>query len=248
MNPTCAKVHCERGVVSGQAIHIVFDIAAWLTALTMLVIMRRWRFAGTDAVRAVGLGYVAAVLFGAGIGGITIGSLNLWLAGLPPFGRSIAGALLGAIVAVEIYKPVSGITTRTGAPYAAAIAAGILVGRFGCFFADLDDYTYGVPTALPIGVDFGDGVARHPVQLYESAAMALFLAIYLVQAARRSPWWLANGFYAFVAWYGAQRFILEMIKPYPTLIGPLTVFQLISLVLVLYGILMRVSPSRPAVA
>ena len=34
--------------------------------------------------------------------------------------------------------------------------------------------TYGTPTALPWGVDFGDGVPRHPVQLYEAATMAAF--------------------------------------------------------------------------
>lgn len=50
------------------------------------------------------------------------------------------------------------------------------VGRLGCFFAGLPDYTYGVPTDLPWGVNFGDGVPRHPVQLYESAAMLLFLS------------------------------------------------------------------------
>jgi prolipoprotein diacylglyceryltransferase len=54
------------------------------------------------------------------------------------------------------------------------LAIGIAVGRLGCFFAGLDDFTYGTPTTLPWGHDFGDGIARHPVQLYESAAMAAF--------------------------------------------------------------------------
>jgi prolipoprotein diacylglyceryltransferase len=45
----------------------------------------------------------------------------------------------------------------------------------------LEDHTYGVPTSLPWGVDFGDGLSRHPTQLYEAAfvawvaAMSLFL-------------------------------------------------------------------------
>ena len=40
--------------------------------------------------------------------------------------------------------------------------------------------TYGTPTTLPWGVDFGDGVPRHPVQLYEAATMAIFLAVFVL--------------------------------------------------------------------
>jgi len=226
------------------AVHTAFDIAAWACALTMLIFMRRWRFKGSPAVGALSLAYVAAVLFGAGLGGILFGTANLWLAGQPQIGRSIAGAILGAIIAVEIYKWFTGIATRTGGPYAASVAIGIVVGRLGCYFAGLPDFTYGVATNLGLGVDFGDGIMRHPVQLYESAAMALFLALYLIQAARKSPWWLANGFYAMVAWYGLQRLFLEVLKPYPTLVGPLTVFQLVSIILVIYGVWMSVGYRR----
>ena len=91
------------------------------------------------------------------------------------------------IVAVELYKRIAGITVRTGARFALPLAVGVAVGRIGCFFAGLDDFTHGTPTALPWGDDFGDGMPRHPVQLYESAAMAAFAAVYvLARVARRS--------------------------------------------------------------
>jgi len=49
-------------------------------------------------------------------------------------------------------------------------AVGVAVGRIGLLFSQgIDDFTYGTPTALPWAHDFGDGVPRHPVQLYESA-------------------------------------------------------------------------------
>ena len=41
----------------------------------------------------------------------------------------------------------------------------------------------------------GDGIGRHPVQLYESAAMALFLLAYLVGLAARASWATRRGFY-----------------------------------------------------
>jgi phosphatidylglycerol---prolipoprotein diacylglyceryl transferase len=121
---------------------------------------------------------------------------------------------------VEIYKWSVGITGSTGLGFVAPLAAGIAIGRVGCFLAGLPDYTYGLPTALPWGVDFGDGILRHPVQLYESAAMTAFLAVYLSALARRSAWASRDGFYLLVIWYASQRFFWEFLKPYPKLVGP----------------------------
>ena len=53
--------------------------------------------------------------------------------------------------------------------------------------AGLLDPTYGVASTLPWARDFGDGIARHPVQLYESASMALVLFAVLWGFARRAP-------------------------------------------------------------
>jgi len=99
--------------------------------------------------------------------------------------HSVVGALVGAIVAVEIYKAIKGVRGSTGGVFVGSFAIGIVVGRFGCLFAGLPDRTYGTETNLPWGIDLGDGIARHPVQMYESAAMAAFLALYLVAGSRR---------------------------------------------------------------
>ena len=49
-----------------------------------------------------------------------------------------------------------------------------------CFLAGLHDDTYGLPTAAPWGMDFGDGIPRHPTQLYEIAVvLPLGLALML---------------------------------------------------------------------
>ena len=90
------------------------------------------------------------------------------LAGMWQIGHSIAGAIAGGIVAVEIFKWRNGIRGSTGGAVRGAARDRHRGRPLGCFFAGLPDYTYGTPTDLPWGVDFGDGIARHPVQLYES--------------------------------------------------------------------------------
>jgi len=183
-------------------------------------------------------GYFIALGLGALSGAILVGSFNLNLAGTFAIGHSIAGGIVGGIVGVEVYKWLNGISGSTGRAFVAPLAAGIAVGRLGCFFAGLPDYTYGVSTALPWGVDFGDGVPRHPVQLYESAAMLAFVVVYLGAVARGSILVQRDGFYLFVAYYGVQRFVWEFLKPYPALVGPFNVFHLLCIAMVAYSLVM----------
>ena len=144
--------------------------------------------------------------------------------------RSVEGALAGGIVAIELYKWRHGISLRTGARFALPLAIGIAIGRLGCYFAGLDDFTYGTPTALPWGHDFGDGILRHPVQLYESVAMAALRSFYVVAVVR--PQRLRH----------RQRLLSRArllrrcsassgnsSSPMAPLIGPLTLFHLLSL-------------------
>jgi prolipoprotein diacylglyceryltransferase len=232
--------------MSGASLHVIFDIAAWLAAglaAHWLSRVKQIRF----PTQSLQLPYIAALVFGAGLGAFLFGTLNLWLSGSSGLARSVEGALVGGIVAVELHKWVHGIALRTGARFALPIAVGIAVGRLGCYFAGLDDFTYGIPTALPWAHDFGDGIGRHPVQLYESAAMAGFAVVYLVAVRRRWAFVIANGFYLVLAFYGLQRFAWEFLKPYAPLIGPLTLFHLLSLVILLYAaVMLRTAPlARP---
>jgi phosphatidylglycerol:prolipoprotein diacylglycerol transferase len=73
------------------------------------------------------------------------------------------------------------------------------------------------------------------VQIYESLAMAMFLAVYLVGLRRRQVLAYRRSFYLMCAWYGLQRFAWEFLKPYPTLIGPVNVFHVVAGGLVVYG-------------
>ncbi len=222
--------------MNGITIHILFDVLAWMTAIASLITARRLWFHEPVVSGDLRFGYLVAVLFGAGLGAWAFGTANLWFSGIEQFGRSIAGALAGAILATELYKKANGITERTGAVYALPVALGIAVGRIGCLLSGLDDNTHGIATGMSWGWDFGDGIARHPVQLYESLAMASFAAAYVITMGRGSHFWRKNGFYLAVIFYGAQRFVWEFLKPYSGAIAGLTLFQILCLVLIAYGV------------
>lgn len=223
-----------------MTVHLAFDLLAAALGMLATLVVYRWRLGGRAeaALARAGAGYALALVAGAAIGGYGAGTLNLALSGVPGIGRSVLGALAGAILAVELYKRARCIRHSTGTIFVAGFATSIAVGRIGCFLAGLDDQTHGVATSLPWGHDFGDGIPRHPVQIYESLAMAAFLVVALAGFARRNPVFLENGFYLCVGFYAAQRFLWEFLKPYATIAGPLNLFHLIALSLMLYAAVM----------
>jgi phosphatidylglycerol:prolipoprotein diacylglycerol transferase len=218
-------------------VHSLFDVLALCAALAAFLLVpvtapgvprEPWR---------VHPRYIAFASLGATAGAYLAGSANLWLSGIGGIARSIEGAIAGGIIAIEALKWRSGVQGSTGLRFVAPLAAAIAVGRLGCFFAGLDDMTYGTPTRLPWGVDFGDGIPRHPVQLYEAAVMAVFLIVFVVLVRRGNPPLLRTGFYLFVGVYAAQRFGWEFLKPYGPVLGPLNLFHLLSIALIAYAIL-----------
>lgn len=226
-------------------IHAGFDVLAWLAAGAAGLWLMRSGVISFPVPQPLRLNYIAALIFGAGVGAVLFGSANLWLSGQPGIARSIEGAVAGAIVAIEIYKRSAGIKLRTGARFALPFAVGVAVGRIGCFLSGLDDFTHGTPTTLPWAHDFGDGVPRHPVQLYESLAMAAFASVYLWRVLRRDRFVIAQGFYLAVGFYGAQRFVWEFLKPYGALIGPFTLFHLLSAAVLVYAVAMIATAPKP---
>jgi prolipoprotein diacylglyceryltransferase len=146
-------------------------------------------------------------------------------------GKTIVGGLVGGLVAVEATKLTLRVREATGDLFAVPLAIGVAIGRLGCFLTGLSDNTCGVPTRLPWGVDFGDGVRRHPTQLYE-AALLVALAIVLSKIARRPH---VNGdlFKLFMAGYLGLRLLVDFLKPEPAFNG-LSAIQWTALVTVMY--------------
>jgi phosphatidylglycerol---prolipoprotein diacylglyceryl transferase len=126
-------------------------------------------------------------------------------------GKTIVGVLLGGVLGVELTKKLIGVTQSTGDAFVYPLITGMAIGRVGCFLTGLSDRTYGVATSLPWGVDFGDGISRHPTQLYE----ILFLLVLLVLLKRRKPDTQESGdrFRLFMIAYLSFRFAIDFIKP-----------------------------------
>ncbi|HUU34416.1 MAG TPA: prolipoprotein diacylglyceryl transferase family protein [Vicinamibacterales bacterium] len=137
-------------------------------------------------------------------------------------GKSIVGGLLGGVVAVEITKKWLGVRVATGDLLVVPLVIGMAIGRVGCFLTGLADQTYGIATTLPWGIDFGDGVARHPTQLYEWLVLA-GLAVLLGRYGRRRPTG-GDRFKLFMVTYLAFRLGIDLLKPGLPVFG-LTVIQ-----------------------
>ena len=167
---------------------------------------------------------IAAAAIGALLGSRFLGLLEqtprlkmTWQAMFLPGGKTIVGGLLGGWFAVEIAKRLRGIRPRTGDLFVIPLCIGIAVGRIGCFLAGLADDTYGKPTKLPWGVDFGDGIARHPTQLYEF--LFLGLLAFTLNCYNRRPHPEGATFRLFLAAYLAWRLAVDFIKPQPLVHG-----------------------------
>ncbi|HTZ99816.1 MAG TPA: prolipoprotein diacylglyceryl transferase family protein [Candidatus Aquilonibacter sp.] len=132
-------------------------------------------------------------------------------------GKTIVGALIGGLLLVEWAKRRAGETRSTGDLFAAPIALGIAIGRIGCFLTGLGDDTYGVATSLPWGIDFGDGIRRHPTQLYESA-FALAFFFFLLRLLKR-PHREGDVFKVFMLGYLGWRLSIDFLKPEVRLAG-----------------------------
>jgi prolipoprotein diacylglyceryltransferase len=143
-------------------------------------------------------------------------------------GKTIVGGLLGGWAGIELAKRTLGLTRSTGDLFIYPLALGTAIGRLGCFFTGLSDHTYGIATSLPWGVDFGDGISRHPTQLYESVfVLTLAALLYFTTRDRTLPPGARFRFY--FAGYFAFRFAIEFIKPRETPLLGLSAIQLASL-------------------
>lgn len=204
--------------------HAVHYVVEWLALAGGFWAYRSIRAArqGGGLLDQSGFGVVLGCLLGAALGNKLAfwleypqlwaqhaGDVSVWLGG-----QSIVGGLLGGWLGVEVGKQFSGVRSRTGDDFVRPILIGILIGRVGCFLAGLHDGTYGVATDLPWGIDFGDGIRRHPTQLYEWLVAAAALASHRHWAPRFSDE-AGLAFRVLIAGYLSWRLLIDAIKPVP---------------------------------
>jgi phosphatidylglycerol---prolipoprotein diacylglyceryl transferase len=142
-------------------------------------------------------------------------------------GKTIIGGLLGGTFTVMIVKRKLKITKKRGNLFAPGIAIGVAIGRIGCL---LRGCCYGIKTNLPWGINFGDGVLRHPTQIYESIFMLIMFFILWAKRKTAKPgqlfYWLMNSYFIF-------RFFEEFIREETRHFG-FTLFQYISILALIF--------------
>jgi phosphatidylglycerol---prolipoprotein diacylglyceryl transferase len=208
--------------------HIVFESLAYSAGFALYRHLKR--SAGDVLQDAQRWHVIAAAVLGSLLGSRLLDLLYemptgrvSWMAAFAPAGgKTIIGGLLGGWLGVELLKKAEGISTRTGDLFAVPLCLGIVVGRIGCFLTGLQEDTYGQPTGLPWGVDFGDGVPRHPTQIYEILFVAgLGSVLWLWQ---KRPHVQGVLFRRFMTGYLGWRLAIDFLKPEPLWFG-LSVLQ-----------------------
>jgi hypothetical protein len=125
---------------------------------------------------------------------------------------SAPGAVLGA--ALSIWAMQSKQPGRVGAELDALIvpaALALIVLDCGSVCWALGDPGFGLPTQMPWGVDFGDGVPRQPVMLFEAALLGA--AVWAYRRSGDTVFAPGERALLFVAAYCAIQLPLGYLKP-----------------------------------
>lgn len=188
--------------------------AAFMLLAAVVFVLVRWRMPTNPAVASLPRSQRFALAAAGFVGGVFAAKLPFligadadvvpWLAD----GKTITTGLIGAYLAVEGVKLFLGVRVKTGDSFALPLAAAVAVGRWGCFF---NGCCAGTETTLPWGVDFGDGLPRHPTQVYESVFHLSMAAVVL--ALLKLNWLVGHRLQLYLTAYSAYRFVTEFIRP-----------------------------------
>jgi len=128
---------------------------------------------------------------------------------------------VGGLIGVMLTKKRLGVTASSGDLLVFPLLLGLSIGRLGCFFSGLEDGTYGTATALPWGANFGDGIPRHPTNLYEILFLGVLALLLWLLERWRGPLPLGDGrrFKLFLSGYLLFRLLVEFMKPKAALPG-----------------------------
>lgn len=232
-----------------------FGLMLWCAAVAAAILMDRgFKRAGikADAVTMVAFTVIAGIV-GAKLWHVIDtpaefrdeGWRVLWdSAGFAWFGGLVFG--LAALVFQGWWARIGSLRTLDLAAPSAAIGYGI--GRIGCFLSG--DGCYGLPTNLPWGMSFPNGIEPvfvpvHPTPLYELLA-GLAIGWWLWKRAGKpypTGWILGE----YLVLSGLARFLVEFIRRNPKILWGLSNAQLASAGSVLAGIVLLIwAASRKA--
>lgn len=146
-------------------------------------------------------------------------------------GKSITGALLGGYAGVEIAKRLLKYPGATGDWFAVIVPIGVMIGRIGCMIN-------GCCLGKVCGPDWFTvndihGIPRWPSSQVEFLFNALMLGVILMlRWGRLAPGQL---FHVYLMAYGIFRCFHEFLRDTPSILGPITGYQIAALGLFAVG-------------
>lgn len=149
----------------------------------------------------------------------------LWQGGLVYYGALIGGFVAGLWFVRKKGLPFWSLADLLAPP----LALGYGIVRIGCF---ANGCCYGKPTNSFLGVVFPhlDDLARHPTQIYSSLlGFTLFVILLAIQ---RKKAFDGQVFLLFLILYGIGRTAIESLRENLTVFGPVTVSQLVSIIII----------------
>jgi phosphatidylglycerol:prolipoprotein diacylglycerol transferase len=263
MWPTLIKVGNFEITTFGLMMFLAFIVSGWVLA-------RQFRRYG------LGEELASSMVVAAAIGGIVGAKIYYailfrdWHLLFDRAGLVWYGGLIGGFLACSWLiwrKHVDYLAAADAA--APALAIGYAIGRIGCFLVGDD---YGRPTNSWVGLAFPKGAPPttayelrrfgaavdpsippdtllrvHPTQLYESAAAFVMFAILMGLNRREHPRGRVWG--TFLILLGIERFLVEIVRAKDDrFLGPFTIAQLISVLIVIAGSVWTLRRGREVVA
>lgn len=171
--------------------------------------------------------------------------LFLWQGGM-----SFHGGLVGVLIAVYLFARKTHKTYWNVTDFLAPLVPiGLGTGRFGNF---INQELWGSVTSVPWGVVFpvAGAMPRHPSQLYEALleGLVLFVVLWLYSSKPRLPGRVSG---LFLLGYALSRFTVEFFREPDAHLGYLafnwlTMGQLLSLPMILFGLWLLLRPTVPS--
>ena len=223
-----------------------FEITSFGVLVAVAALVGIWLFGRELARSGLPRDTVDAAMFG--VSGGLVGAKLLWTVeflgdqpvrdllfsrgGLSWFGGLIGGVGTGLWILRRRRVPI----VRALAAATPSLAIGHAIGRVGCFLVGDD---YGRPSNVPWAVAFPEGlpptiVPVHPTQVYEAIVLAAIAAVLLRWRRAGVSDTDVLGRYFVLA--GSTRFAIEFIRVNAPVLGPFTLAQSISFVLVAIGV------------
>ena len=235
-----------------------FPVTSFGAMLAIAALVALWIFRGE--LRRSGLPGSAVDAAVAGVLGGLAGAKLLWVVehlgtdvwtsllfsrgGLSWFGGFAGGVLAGVFVLHRRGLPLM----PTIAAATPALAIGHAIGRVGCLLVGDD---YGIPTDLPWGIPFPEGlpptdVPVHPTMIYEAIGLISIAAVLFSLRRRGAADRSVVG--AYLVMTALTRFVIQWIRVYDPVAGPLGFAHLAALAAMaagMYLLLMRsAEPNR----